>query len=439
MPYGKLPDDTKLDGSPQPAGGYGKLSADAKLDPTPKPAGDAFWGAANLLPESVQKFLPSFMSGPSALTQEMSAQNRADDEQKRLGRKLTLAERLKDNPATSSPVAMGFATHQIGGDVPVPKIGTAGRAEYTRAAKPSVGSIRAAGGREPYYAKTEGAVNSIVENRPNLHFTDADGNIVSGKLPESLEQFSDAIDQTKQQLFQKYDALAKKAGMFGPQVDLRPTVAELNKIQADGVITDLHPEVAEYAKKRADTLLARGGYWAEDAQRAIQMLNSSLKAFYRNPSHETASRAFVDERIANSLRASLDSTIEQSVAPGYQDLKNQYGELKTIEADVKNRAAIVARQEKGGGILGRMVDTISADEVLRGFLMMRPEVVATGGLLQLWKKMIKMQRDPNRAVKNLFRRAATPVVTPSPMSPVISQPPPDDTMRRATVALPGQP
>jgi hypothetical protein len=393
-----------------------KLAGDAAPPPT-ETGGGAFFGAAKLLPEGVQKFLPDFLSGPSVGEQLTAAGERTEAAEKAAGRPLTLKERLAAEPATSSPVAMGFGTHQLGGDVPVPKIGTAGRAEYTRAAKPSVGSLRAAGGREPYYAKTEDAVQSIVENRSNLRYADADGNVISGELPKSLDQFTDAIDQTKQEIFKKYDALAKEAGMFGPPVDLRPVVQELNNITNDHVITDFHPEIADYAQKQASTLLARGVYWSEDAQRAVQLLNSSLKAFYRNPDYNTASRAYVDSLTAKALRSELDNTIEKSVGPGYQDLKNQYGSLKAIETDVRNRAGVVARQEKGGGIFGRLADVASADQVLRGFLTMRPEAIAHGAFMQVFKRFIKMQRDPNKAVTDLFRRASTPVVSPSPASP----------------------
>jgi hypothetical protein len=397
---------------------------EAKGAPPPVTAGgDAFYGAAKLLPESVQKFLPSWATGPSAMSQMMSEGQGRLAESKRLGRPLTLKEALAAEPVTESPVAMGFATHQLGGDVPVPKIGTAGRAEYTRAAKPAAGSIKAAGGREPYYDKTENAIQSIVENRSNLHFADADGNVISGQLPKSLDQFSDAIDQTKQQIFKKYDDMAKQAGMFGATVDLRSIVPELNKIATDQVVIDFHPEVAKYATDKANILLSRGGYYAEDAQRAIQNLNTSLKAFYRNPTYDMAGRANVDAMIANRLRGLLDDTVENFVGPGYQDLKNQYGALKAIENDVKNRSAVVSRQEKGGGILGRISDVASASEVIRGLVTLRPEAVARGVLQKGWEQIVKHRRDPNRAVMKLFERASTPVVSPSPASPFTASQP----------------
>jgi hypothetical protein len=438
MPVTKLDPGTPLDDAPSSR--ITLLPAGTQLDQPapPPPASGAFFGAAKMLPESVQRFLPEFMKGPSVGEQLTASTEQGEAEAKKLGRPLTLKERLAAEPVTDSPVAMGFATHQIGGvDVPAPKIGTAGRAEFTRAAKPSEASLRAAGGREPYYEKTEGAIKSIVENRDNLHFVDPDGNVVSGELPKSLDQFSDAVDQTKQTIFKKYDDMAKRAGMFGATVDLRSIVPELNKIATDQVVVDFHPDVAKYAADKANTLLSRGGYYAEDAQRAIQNLNTSLKAFYRNPTYELAGRASVDAMVANRLRTLLDDTVENFVGPGYQDLKNQYGELKAIENDVKKRAVVVSRQEKGGGILGRIADVTSATEVLRGLVSLRPEVVAKGVLLKAWEKFVKHRRDPNTAVMNLFRRASTPVVPLRPASPfsaVTSSP--DDTMQGVAGAGP---
>jgi hypothetical protein len=427
MPVIELPADTMFDGSSKESPPSGTkvttLPKGTTLDPKEPPASSgAFYGAAHLLPQSVQKLLPGFMTGPSAIEQIGAEGQKAAAETKRLGRPLKLRERLEAEPATSSPVAMGFATHQLGGDVPVPKIGTAGRAEFARAAKPAVGSIRAAGGREPYYDKAERAIQVINENREHLHFTDADGNIVTGERPESLDQFDDAIGQAKQQVFKKYNPMAQQAGMIGPPVDLRPIASELNKIATDPVQIFSHPEVANYAAKRADDVMKQGQFYADDAQRVVQSMNGTLKSLYSSgtpPTYDLIARANIDALIANRLRVGIDNVIEQSVGPGYQDLKNDYGALKTIENDVRRQSAVRSRQESGGGILGRIVDVASAEQVLHGLATFSPERVATGAFLKMWQQFVKHRRDPNTAVKNLFKRASTPVVDPSPASPVV--------------------
>src|SRR5215475_9624491 len=140
MPIVKLPSDTVLD-----APTVTKLPADTKLEDTPtsspKPTeGGAFYGAANLLPEGVQKYLPSFVKGPSVGEQLAAERDKVVAESQRLGRPLTLSELTKINPAISSAVAMGFGTHQIGETSALTK-GADQKFitdQYTRAVKPTV-------------------------------------------------------------------------------------------------------------------------------------------------------------------------------------------------------------------------------------------------------------------------------------------------------------
>lgn len=252
-------------------------------------------------------------------------------------------------------------------------------------------------------------------------------------MPKTLEEFGDAIEQTKQSIFNRYDALAKQSSNTGfsvtnpttgqsgnvwATVPLNGVVSELGKISNDPTVQLMHPELAQYAQNRAAAFSQRGSLSASDAQRAVTMLNHSLKSFYRSPgTPETAARAHVDAMIANQLRSALDQTITATVGPGYQELKNKYGALKDIEDHVKKRSLIVARQEKGGGILGRLSDVASAEEVIRGFITLNPAAIASGTFIKLWSEGVKYLRSPNRAVARLFEEADSPR-TPTPMSPM---------------------
>jgi hypothetical protein len=118
--------------------------------------------------------------------------------------------------------------------------------------------------------------------------------------------------------------------------------------------------------------------------------------------------------------------VNSSGGEGYQELKNQYGALKAIEKDVNNRAQVVGRQEKGGGILGRIADVGSAEEVIRGLLTFNPVAIARGGALKGWAEFMKYRRNPNRVVTSMFEKAespagtARPPIVPSmPMSPFV--------------------
>ena len=276
---------------------------------------------------------------------------------------------------------------------------------YSRAVKPSVSGKTTASQIDKYNAQARTAIDLINENKPNLVFTDAAGNVTRGKSPQSLDEFGDAIEQTKQGIFNQYDAMARAAGAAGVEVPLSPTETALKDVANDRVTQLMHPEVAQYAEGRAKAFGAAAKLSPGEAQRAVAMLNSSLKAYYRNPTYDNTGRAYVDSMVANQLREGLDDTISSISGEGYQEFKKQYGALKAIEKDVNNRAQVVARQEKGGGILGRIADVGSAEEVIRGLLTLNPVAVARGGALKGWAEFMKWRRNPNRAVTKLFEEA----------------------------------
>lgn len=251
-----------------------------------------------------------------------------------------------------------------------------------------------------YYDKATDAVKNIVANRANLELTDASGNIVKNALPRTLSQFSEAIDQTKKTIFKQYDNLAKQAGEEGAFVSLRPVSKELARMADDQVMNDLYPNVASYINQRAVALAERGAYSAEQAQEAIRLMNKSLEAFYKNPSFETASRASVDAMVVNHLRKGLDDIIEKTTGSGYQELKNSYGSLKTIEKEVAHRAIVDARKNVKGLI--DFTDIFTGGELVAGLATMNPAMIARAGVQKGIKEWFKRISSPNYNVNRMF-------------------------------------
>lgn len=274
--------------------------------------------------------------------------------------------------------------------------------KYTKAIKPSVAGKKTASQAEAYSKKAVDAVHSIVENEPNLELVDRFGER-TGKLPQTPEEFSQAINQTKKSIYTKYNELAKTAGEKGAQVELTPIADELSKISGDKTIQDLNPSIGKYADELADRLRARGVYDSETAQSAIEQMNKSLEAYYKNPSYETASKASVDAMVANKLREGLDSVIEKAGGEGYQELKNKYGALKTIEKDVNNRALIEAR--KSGQSLTNYNDLLSAGEVIKGLATKDPLSMAVGAGMKALDLYQKWKNSPNVMIRDMFTTA----------------------------------
>ncbi|MCK4792506.1 MAG: hypothetical protein KAV87_52740, partial [Desulfobacteraceae bacterium] len=184
---------------------------------------------------------------------------------------------------------------------------------------------------QQYYKKATNAVESIIENKANLQLVDKFGDTVS-KLPESLKDFSMAIEQTKRNIFTQYDDLAKQAG--AEFIDLQSVADDVFKISNNKSMQDFAPDVAKYADDLAQRLAKRGRYTTSEAQDAIATLNKSLESFYRNPSYDTAARASVDAGLVKLLRKKTDDVISTATGKQYQQLKSQYGALKTIEKEI---------------------------------------------------------------------------------------------------------
>ncbi|WP_373031671.1 hypothetical protein [Sulfurovum sp.] len=270
--------------------------------------------------------------------------------------------------------------------------------------RPGVEGKRTFGQAEKYYGKAQEAVESIVKNKEALKLTDEFGDVVKkGALPENLRQFSQAIEQSKKNVFKKYNSMAEKAGDVGAKIELRPIASELEKVISSRPLKDNAPEVVRYAKQRANALSKSGKYTAEEAQDAITFLNSSLESFYKSPSYESASKAYIDSLIANNMRKNLDSAITKASGPGYQELKRQYGALKTIERDVARRAVVDAR--KAGRSLIDFSDVFSGERAVTGLLTMNPAAVGQAASMRMIASAIKAINDPNRVVKSMFKKA----------------------------------
>ncbi len=212
-----------------------------------------------------------------------------------------------------------------------------------KAIRPGVEGKRTFGQAGQYFNKAEDAVSSIVDNAPNLTFTDDLGEVVAGRLPKNLKQFSESIEQTKKGIFEKYNTMAQDAGEAGATVQLTPIADDISAITKSKPLMDNAPDVVEYATKRSEALAGRGVYTAQEAQEAVSILNKSLDSFYKNPTYDTFGKAYIDSQIAQHLRKGLDDVIETTTGAGYQGLKRQYGSLKAIEKDVNRRMIVHGR------------------------------------------------------------------------------------------------
>ena len=266
--------------------------------------------------------------------------------------------------------------------------------------RPSVEGNRTAAQTARYAQNAREAVETIILNKNSLRLTNDAGEIVSG-LPKNLKQFSQAIDQAKRSVYEQYNAMAVQAGKAGVEIDLKPVSRELFQIANDAKMKKFAPDIAAYAQGRArDILTDTDKIGILDAQDAITMMNKSLESFYKNPSYDTASRAYIDSVIVNNMRRSLDNAIENATGAGYSDLKKAYGSLKSIERDVNRRSVVDARKNTKGLI--DFTDVFTHTTAVHGILSLNPAIVGASVAGKGTKMLYKLKTDPNRIVKNMF-------------------------------------
>ena len=252
-----------------------------------------------------------------------------------------------------------------------------------------------------YKDQAKQAVLNIVKNKKNLTYTDEFGEVTGGRLPESLKEASEAIDQTKRSLFKEYDTLTKKAGSIGSTIDLNGVANELKTIVDDPVMRTVSPQSVSYAEKMMENLSRQGTFTPEQAQKAIENLNESLQTFYKNPSFNSYSNVQIDALIANQLRKSLDEVVTGATGKAYQELKNAYASLKAIEKDVLKRAVVEGRKNAKGLI--DFTDIFSAGDIIAGVTTMNPALVAKGGIQKAVASYFKGLNSPDKAIKKMFK------------------------------------
>jgi hypothetical protein len=269
---------------------------------------------------------------------------------------------------------------------------------FQKAIKPSVSAQKSSTQLAQYQEKTIEALKAISENRDALKFERESG-VVSGKTPETLGELVEGIGMTKENIFKKYDSIAREANGTGVKIGMDDIVKELQFVAKDDALAIARPEAAQYALRLSERLQNQE-LTPTVAQRLVEIYNKDLQAFYKNPSPDKMNELAIDAMVANRLRAKLDAAIEQATGKEYQALKNQYGALKAIEADVNRRNTVFSRQQPKGLI--DFGDMFSGAEVIRGIINADPGAIASGATVKAIQQFYKKLNSPDRAVKKMF-------------------------------------
>lgn len=270
---------------------------------------------------------------------------------------------------------------------------------FERSIKPT--AQKTANLKERYDSSVINSLRTIKANSDQLNIEDATGELITGRTPQTINELSQGLDQTKKLVFDQYDALAKKAGTAGATIDASPIANEVAKVSQNKALQLTNPGVIKYAQEWEERLRAFGKLDAETTQEVIKIMNSNLQAFYRNPTYDAATRVTIDAGIANNFRVALDKAIEGATGEQYQVLKNQYAALKAIENDVVRASLRDARRNVKG--LLDYTDIFTGGQMIGGLLSLNPAMFTKGAIERGIKEYIKYLNDPNRAVSNMFQ------------------------------------
>lgn len=355
-------------------------------------------------PENVETFLSQSQRSPVPVNTPMS-ENPAIANLEFLGKGAirdvaAFGADVITSPADVLLFAVGALANRVSqGESSVRQIGGLVDKKYQKAIRPSKTGRYTA----PQIAKKKEnarlAIDSIAKNKENLKLVDESGQEVT-RLPQNLDELSQAIYQTKRKIFEDYTNLKNQAGEELSLIFVDELADDVLK-QVDNLATKrFSPETVKEAENLSNILSEDKFYTIDQANDIIQILNKQLEAYYRNPNPSLLNQMAVKQQFANTLRKKLDSVIERDAGKGFQALKNRYGALKDIEKEVNGRLVVNMRRNPQGLLDFTNVFTLS--DVISGVATGNPLQVTKGAAGAGIKGVIKRMNDPDYMVKKLF-------------------------------------
>jgi hypothetical protein len=318
--------------------------------------------------------------------------------------KLTTEELTKGIEVATE--AMGAAALQTAIYKVTPKIQNVSNEvfdKYMKAVKPGSNNINRYGGIKNYKKNVVAAVDSIVENADNLRFVDSSSGSVVKRLPESLDDLSSAISQTKKQVFTQYDAMVKDLNGKGATVKLGDIADDVIDAVSSAGYEIASPTTQNYAIKMAERLEKKGALSLNESQDLIEVLNQKLKSFYSNPGADDASKAVIDAVVANRLRQKINTVVNSATDSKFSALKQQYGALESVEKSVAKAAFKDLTSPRVG--LVDFSDIFTVSDIISGLAVTSPGRLVRGftglGLKTFYKKLT----NPNHLVSKMFQSA----------------------------------
>lgn len=310
--------------------------------------------------------------------------------------------RAANVPSVSEPGIYGEITGNLAGREIVPDI--------THAIRPPTGgrALRSQQRRQ-LNLNMRSAIEGILDNEPNLQYRDDTGAVAAtGRPPENLGEFAEAITQTKRSIWDRIANVTRRAGQAGVNVDTTLIGRDLRQEANRPGRGRLDPDARRAIMRAAEEWENYGSLSMDEALDKLTILNSELKPWYNNPqSMVNPLQTVINRTIAHRLRELTDFEIDQALAgnPNWAGLRRQHGALSSIERAVNNAAGVEARnvQHGGrGGLTGLAFSFEGYKHIIHALLHMDPLSAVTGGAFLALRERARNLRDPAAAVRRAF-------------------------------------
>jgi hypothetical protein len=253
-------------------------------------------------------------------------------------------------------------------------------------------------------------VDEIIGNQPNLRLTARNGTPLppGSTVPGSVAQMSEALDQSETTLFQQWNPMTQRAGERGLRIELAPVVSDLRALAKTPEIAHVNPATARRMEDLADLYEKQGSYTPLEAQNVIKGINAERTALGLPDT--------TLEPIARRLRQALDEGIEAAEGPGWQELRNRYGALRSLDKDVTKAAERIANRPSG--TLYKVGNFIASREFLHA-LMGNPKALVLAIGSKGATELTRFWNDPNRMIEQMFKQRMR---GPQPAAPALLNP-----------------
>jgi ElaB/YqjD/DUF883 family membrane-anchored ribosome-binding protein len=281
---------------------------------------------------------------------------------------------------------------------------TSSLSKVNKAIKPSSSGKIFRSGIEAYKNKLALAVDSIIENSENIKYVDENNQAIKAGIPSNLDEFSEAISQTKTKIFNEYSEIVQQAGEEGIKVDLKNIANELKKLANNKVIKILNPQLRTKSSQLAKRFLAQGEFTLQQADDSIKTLNNSLKNFYRTNQPQPGTSMEINALVKNTLSKNIDEALDSFKSANgetYKQLKMRYGALREIEPDV-NRQLFNKMKKPSRGIAD-ITDVFTAADIVAGLTGNSPILVTRGIVGQFIKGTTKSMLNPDKKIDKAFK------------------------------------